>query len=137
MKCTKALVGLTLLAGLAVPKAAHAQIFTAYNPFTAEEQPEKNMTPKQRQEHHRFKRWELGLQAALWDVPAVGVSGTGGAAIKIEAQGSPLITADFFVLQNLSVGGWYNPIYGKVVGIVGGGGGAAAGPRASTIELAK
>jgi hypothetical protein len=114
MRCARVVGSLLALCALLAPGVAHAQIFSVYTPPKPTETTTAGKADK-------FRRLHIGTFLALWDSPPfqgnIGVqSVSGGPPMRVNLEASidasPLITADYFIFRNLSVGGWWNPISG-------------------------
>jgi hypothetical protein len=70
------------------------------------------------QQPTRLKRLLLGAMYANWDVAGFS-GGRGLGKVDLSARSSPLITADYYLNDHLSVGAWYNPVglSGRVGGV--------------------
>jgi hypothetical protein len=120
MKCARVVGGLAALCALLAPGVAHAQIFSVYKP------PSTREATRPGDKEAKFRRIQIGTFLALWDAPpadirALGVftiptipgSPTLPAEADVDLDASPLLTADFFITRNISVGGWWNPVSGS------------------------
>lgn len=55
-------------------------------------------------------RWTVGLQATSWDVPD---NTNAGLRIEVETEVRPVAALEYRLSNQVSVGGWYNPIKWK------------------------
>jgi hypothetical protein len=106
-------VSLILLGGaLLAPLPAAAQQFNTFDPFA-----HLLTEPAAQTEKLRFERFHFGAYLALWDYPSETFDGL---TLEFEAEPSPLLTADYFLTRNLSIGGWWNPVSARFVGSIPG-----------------
>jgi hypothetical protein len=96
MRNAKLLAGAAALAvSLLAPGTAHAVTFTeSFAPLYP-----SGGEMKTDDKYGKFQRFRVGAFAAFWDFPN---------PLFDENNPSPLLTAEYFVTRNISIGGWWN-----------------------------
>ncbi len=101
---------------LLAPGMARAQRFapvlitSTYNP-TGVSTPSGVSGPEE--EAGRLDRLQVGAYLAMWDLFKPKAP-TGIQEVKFNAKSSALLTADYFLTRNVSIGGWYNSLEEEV-----------------------
>lgn len=96
MKSAKLLGCAALALGLLAPGAANAQVLLPTNYLLP---PLEGKAPSGAEKPSRF---QIGVGIAIWDFPND----------LFEPDIGPLVTVDYMVTDNISIGGWYNHISG-------------------------
>ena len=102
MRSIRCGIGLPALIALLTSSPAQAQVFApSVNPFS---RPQQGKPP-------RWERWRVAAYAVLWDYPS---RAGGGGQAESDYDPGALITGDYFLTKNLSLGGYWNRFTGEV-----------------------
>jgi hypothetical protein len=105
MTITRVLCCSPALIALLAQSVACAQVFTVPpNPFP---QAPRGAGAEKRQ------RLQFGAYLALWDFAPI--AAPGAESERVDADSSPLVTADYSLTRSWSLGGWWNPLQGDLL----------------------